>query len=160
MVDDFKKIQEEMANYIKKSLPIYFSSSYDPIIEYQVAQHFHKIVHQHLKDKYPDFPIEYLPQFRIRRVQKEQMMLQLQEHFNDIKGWRYIGTIGMPPGGETHDIYIRVGYGMEEFTLMTKFGDDTNDVNIGGYKAAAEYEAQIMTPLSVAYDYALTEGEI
>lgn len=161
MIEEYKKIQKDMSKYIEKCLYVYFSGIYDPITEYNVTQETHRIVKDYLKKKYCGYPEDFFPSFRIRRMEdNSKMMLQIQEYYNDLRGWRYIGTITIPPSNEIHDIYIRTGFGMEEFTLMTKFGHGRNDVHIGGYIAAAEYEAQIMTPLALAYDYALSEGEI
>jgi len=161
MVKDFKKIRKNLEKYIEPILITFFCYIYDPITEHQVIEETRRIVDNYLKSKYPKFPQEYIPQFRIRRGEdKSKMVLQTQEYFNDLKGWKYIGTIEIPPNGEIHDIYLRHNFGTEDFTLMTKFGHDRNKVHIGGYRAAAEHEAQVMSPLAIAYDYALSEGEI
>lgn len=160
IIEMFKEIKKSMDFEIKNSLQTFYIFGYNPIMEFQMEREVKKLVHQHMQKLYPSFPVEFLPQFRIKRESLEKVELQTQKYFNDLKGWRYIGTLSMPFEINLYDIYIRTNIGIEPFELMAKFDHNRNSVLIGGQKAAQEYELQIQTPLAYAYDYAISEGEL
>lgn len=160
IIEMFEEIKKSMDAEIKDSLQVYYVYMYDPVTEYLMERELKKLVHQRMEEMWPDFPKEFLPQFRIKIQDSSHVEMQIQSFFNDLKGWRYIGTLTMPFDIDIYDIYIRTNVGIEPFELMTKFNHDRNSVFIGGQKAVYEYSQEAATPLAYAYDYAVHEGEL
>jgi len=158
MIKAFQKIKKDMFKYLEVSLKIYFCKCYDVFSEHQAIVETHKIVHKYLKDKYPKYPEALFPKFRIKRMEyKNMMQIQIQEYLSDINGWNYGGTI-MMPDSVIHDIYYKTELtGFEPFILMTKYNHDSKSIYVGGHTAIEEYAAEIMSPLSMAYQYAIDE---
>lgn len=158
MVKDFLALKDIMNDYITDCVKLYFCEIYDVFSEQQVILETYKIINKHLQDSLPMYPSEYYPQCRIKRIEDWQMQIQVQEYFNDIKGWKYIGTISMPDTSKIHDVYLKTDLtGFEPFILMTKYDHDAKSINVGGHIAVEQWHHEIMSPLSMAYQYAIDE---
>lgn len=160
IIDQFSAARDLLFETMRESLPVYFSTIFDPVSELIVERETCRIALDRVRSSFPTLPEQYLPQFRIRRSDEspECMDVMVQQYFCRSTGLKYLGTAGIDE--ELFDVYVRDPALLDELSIFVKFGHEPSDVLTGTERAYHEHSRGMYTPLAIAYQMILDENLI
>lgn len=160
LVDQYIEIRDHLFHNLYSLTELCFTEIWDPIIKYNLIQETNKLIDQQLKCFFPNFPCIYLPKVKFKVNDDErEIEAGIQMFLNTIPDLKFLGTNEM--GDDIYDLYIRESWDSNfSHVFYAKYDHPDNAFLKGSKVAAAEYMIGKVTPLSVAYSYALDEGYI
>lgn len=156
LIEDFQTIRDTFLDSIDPLLDMYATALWDPCSEYIIKREIVTIAKKIMLEEFSHFPRELLPRFKIKRTDDGNVEIMIQEFFNKAKYLEYIGTF--VEGGCSYDAYLRPNYGLGNFMLVVRYGNDPDSYMMGGQEAEESFNSGERTILALAYSIALEDG--
>jgi hypothetical protein len=156
--EQFIDVRDFIVESIEPMFQVYFTELWDPLSFFLITKHVNESLVDLVKEKFPDFPIKYIPQTKfVVNEDDSRIELSIQEHLNELSSEvKYLGSCGMY--GHTYDLYIRPSYVAGPPVLRAKYGHEQISYVEGTVEAESDYFDGKVTPLSVAYGLARDAG--
>ena len=159
-VEEYINIRMRLCSHIHEMAEVYLTGCWDPMMIHIIIKELKQIIVKELSHEYPDFPIEYLPKVKIKVDTDSQFIeIGVQEYFNETPDLIFLGNI--EHDYVIYDLYCRDSWDPYfSHVFYARNGHEENAYEKGSKEPAAEYMMGIMTPLSIAYSFAIDEGFI
>jgi hypothetical protein len=160
LVSQYVEIRDSLMGRLDQMVDVYLTEIWDPLMKFLIVKELQKMITTELAQEFPDFPIKYLPHVKIK-IDEDNRMIEagLQYFFNSDTHLNYLGNI--EHAGGIFDLYYRDSWDpMVKHIFYARNGHDENSYEKGSKTAEAEYFMGMMTPLSIAYSFALEDGII
>lgn len=159
-IEEYIQIRDRLMQQLQSMMEVYMTGMWDPCMRYIITKEVQELIARELAREYPDFPIEYLPHIKIK-VDESIYFIEagVQAYLNTAKGLNFLGNVDHD--GITYDLYCRESWDPNfSHVFYARFGHDAESFEKGSKQPAAEYMMGMMTPLSIAYSFAIDEGYI
>lgn len=158
LIHDFVEVKNYLLDSIDDKLDLFLTDMWDPLCKFVLVKELYKVIKSELHEKFPEFPVEYLPNVRLKVIDEELIIEKhIQGFFNNDKSLMFLANLDI--GTDNYDLYYKKSYDLSSpFIFIAKYGHDGNCVIKGAKTAAAEYFMGKCTPLSVAFQIAQEEG--
>lgn len=159
-IDQYIEIRDCLYNKVQQMCEIYFTKIWDPLMKYLIIKETKQLVTRELAHDFPRFPVDYLPQVKFRIDEKDYYIeAGIQIFLNKYRNLYFLGNI--EHGGADYDLYCRESFDPNfSYVFYARYGHDDDSFMKGSREPAAEYMTGIVTPLSIAYSFAVEEGFI
>lgn len=157
-VEQYIQIRDRLLSQLESMLEVYMTGMWDPLMRHIIIKELRELIVRQLSAEFPNFPINYLPHIKIKVCEETHWIeAGVQSYFNKMNDLIFLGNI--EHGGIEYDLYCRESWDSNfSHIFYAKNGHDDNAYEKGSKKPAAEYMMGIMTPLAIAYGFAVDEG--
>lgn len=158
--EEYIKIRYKITQDLQTMIEVYLTGTWDPLIKHCIIKELQQLIVRQLSYEFPDFPIAYLPHIKISFNDDIHFIgASVQEYLNTDSSLIFLGNIEYD--NCVHDLYCRESWDPNfSHVFYTKYGHDEYSFEKGSKKPATEYMMGILTPLSIAYELAISEGYI
>jgi hypothetical protein len=156
IIKQYIEIRDYLKDYLFQMTEVFFSELWDPLMVHIVIKELRQLITKELSYRYPDFPIDYLPQVKISK-DDDAVEAGIQIYFNSDKSLRFLGCIEYD--SINYDLYCRKSWDPYfSHVFYARNGHAEDAFEKGSKEPAAEYMIGKLTPLSIAYSFAVEEG--
>ena len=159
-LEQFLEIRKYLTDHLADMAEVYLTGIWDPLIKFMIIKETNKLLERLMKHEFPDFPENYFPKVKFRIYDEtHEIEAGVQEYLNKTPDSIFLGTSSLD--GSIFDFYIRKSWDpATEYIFIAKYGHSLDNQYSGAKVAAAEYFTGAMTPLSIAFGMAVTDGFI
>ncbi len=159
-VEEYITIRDSLLNQLRSMIEVYSAGMWDPLMRYIIVKELQQLVVTDMSAEFPDFPVQYLPNIKIKFDDDTRFVeTGIQVYLNKTGGLIFLGNADHD--GIVYDLYCRESWDPNfSHIFYARYGHDENSFDLGSKEPAAEYMLGMMTPLSIAYSYAIEEGYI
>lgn len=168
-LDMFLAAREYLDENLEDMITTYLSGIWDPLIEFSILKELNEIIDRDLKIMFSDLPEHMMPRYahRVFREGSEEegrvnveVEISIQRYLNKDRGLLFLGNY-CQYDGVAYDLYCSRYYdGLNNFLFYARYGHVSDNCFTGSAEARSEYNLGVMSPLSVAYGMAVTDGYI
>lgn len=160
LTEQFIEIRQFLTSNLLQMSEVYLTGMWDPLMKFVIIKETNGLIKRMLEDKYPDFPVKYLPKVKFRVYEGDhEIEAGVQAYLNTTPQLTFLGSSELE--GCAFDFYLRKSYDPNcEYMFFARYGHTIDNVYSGAKVAAAEYFQGAMTPLSVAFGMAVEDGFI
>lgn len=160
LIKQYIEIRDHLGATITQMCEVYLTDIWDPLMRYMIIKDLNQVISKDLSYEYPDFPIEYLPKVKFRVDTKETSIeAGIQIYFNKDSNLYFLGCI--EHDNIDYDLYCRESWDPYiSHIFYARNGHTSESFEKGAKEPAAQYMMGKMTPLSIAYSFAIEEGFI
>lgn len=154
------KIRDQLMTELQSMIEVYLTGIWDPLIKHVIIKELRHLVNRQLKEEYPDFPAKYLPQIKIRVDDPSHTIeVGIQAYLNKSEDLSFLGNVDHDE--VTYDLYCRESWDPRfSHVFYARHGHSDSAFEKGSKEPAAQYMMGQITPLSIAYSFAVEEGYI
>ena len=159
-VEQYIHIRDTLMNKLQSMMEVYMTGMWDPLMRHIIIKEIQSLVVTDLSREFPDFPVSYLPHIKIKVCEDIHFIeAGVQSYLNKMRDMIFLGNVDH--GGATYDLYCRDSWDSNfSHVFYARYGHDDELFDKGAKEPAAEYMMGMMTPLSIAYGFAVDEGYI
>ena len=157
-IEQYVEIRDKLVSQLHSMVEVYLTGIWDPLMHH--ISEVQKLIAKELTCDYPEFPEQYLPNLKIKVDESIHFIeASVQAYLNVSCGLTFLGNTEY--GGMMYDLYCRDSWDPQfSHVLYARYGHDEASFDKGAKEPAAEYMMGKMTPLSIAYGFAVDEGYI
>jgi len=159
-VEQYIIIRDRLMQQLQSMMEVYMTGMWDPMMRHIIIKELQDLIVRELSREFPEFPVQCLPHIKIRVCEDIHFIeAGVQTYFNNIKDLTFLGNVDHD--GVTYDLYCRNSWDPNfSHVFYARYGHEDNSFEKGSKEPAAEYMLGMMTPLSIAYGFAVDEGYI
>ncbi len=159
-IEQFIQARNYLVESVREKVEVFMTGMWDPLIKYVIIRETNDILKKEISKKFPDLSPKHYPQCKFRIFEEEaHIEAGVQNYFNSQPNTTFLGTTEM--GGVVFDFYMRDSWDPRfDYMFIARYGHDEHSTFVGSKTAQAEYFLGEVTPLSVAYGMAITDGFI
>jgi len=159
-IEEYIQIRDSLTYQLQSMMEVYMTGLWNPLMRYVIVKELKELIIRELSREFPDFPIQYLPHIKIRVCEDIHVIeAGIQQYLNTTGGLTFLGNVDH--GATTYDLYCRNSWDPRfSHVFYARYGHEQNSFERGSKQPAAEYMMGMMTPLSIAYSFAIDEGYI
>ena len=161
LIQDYIEIKNRLQQILREMIQVYLSEIWDNEFVYaHIMKEMEKLIKTELVHEFPDFPVDYLPQVKLRFDSDEQMIeAGIQQFLNQDRDFIFLGNADLGP--DNYDFYCKKSLDPRfDYIFYARYGHSRGSVFKGAQEAAADYMTGKQTPLSVAFGMAVEDGFI
>jgi hypothetical protein len=159
LTQDFIEIKTSLNQILRDMIQVYLSEMWDNEFMYvHIMKEMQNLIKTELVHEFPDFPVDYLPQVKLRFDSDEQIIeAGIQQFLNQDQNLIFLGNVDV--GENNYDLYCRKSFDPRfDYVFFARYGHTQECIFKGSKSAAADYMLGKQTPLSVAFGMAVEEG--
>lgn len=159
-IEQYIYIRDKLMQRLQTSMEVYASGMWDPACRYVFIKELQQLMTRELSREFPDFPVSYLPKIKIK-VDDSIFYIEagVQAYLNKTKDLMFLGNV--EHDGVMYDLYCRDSWDPYfSHVFYARYGHEDDAFDKGSKEPAAEYMMGMVTPLSMAYGFAVDEGYI
>lgn len=159
-IEQYMHIRDKLLEQLESMIEVYMTGIWDPCMRYILVKELQALIVRELSREFPDFPVSYLPHIKIKINESIRFIeAGVQTYLNTTKDMIFLGNIDHD--GITYDLYCRESWDPNfSHVFYARYGHEDDSFYKGSKTAAAEYMMGIMSPLSIAYSFAVDEGYV
>jgi len=159
-IEQYIEIRDRLMCKLQSMMEVYMTGMWDPLMRFIIIKELQQLIVSELSGEFPDFPIKYLPKIKIK-VDESIFFIEagVQMYLNTTGGLTFLGNVDH--GGVSYDLYCRDSWDPSfSHVFYARYGHEEDSFEKGSKQPAAEYMMGMMTPLSIAYGFAVDEGYV
>lgn len=158
LIQDYIKIKTRLQEVLEEMINVYLTGIWDNYMYVYIIKEMQNLVRNQLVAEFPDFPIAYLPQIKLRVIPEEHLIeAGIQQFLNKDQNLIFLGNSDI--GENNYDLYCRKSFDPRfDYVFFARYGHTQECIFKGSKSAAADYMLGKQTPLSVAFELAVEEG--
>jgi hypothetical protein len=160
LIQDYIEIKNRLQEILEEMIEVFLCGIWDNYAYIYIVKEMQTLIKTQLANEFPDFPIVYLPQIKLRVDNDDQLIeAGIQQFLNQDQNLIFLGNVDVGP--DNYDLYCRKSYDPRfDYVFFARYGHTQECIFKGSKSAAAEYMLGKQTPLSVAFELAVEEGFI
>lgn len=157
-IQDFIEIKTRLQQVLEEMVNVYLTGIWDNLMYVYIIKEMQNLIKNQLAEEFPDFPISYLPQIKLKVIPEEKIIeAGIQQFLNQDQNLIFLGNVDV--GENNYDLYCRKSFDPRfDYVFFARYGHTQECIFKGSKSAAADYMMGKMTPLSVAFELAVEEG--
>jgi len=159
-IEQFIAIRDRMMTELRSMIEVYLTDMWDPLMKHIIIKEVQNLIKMEMKRGNPEFPKKYLPQVKIK-VEDSTYFIEIgiQTYLNKDLSLIFLGNVDHD--AITYDLYCRESWDPRfSHVFYARHGHDDGAYEKGSKEPAAQYMMGQVTPLSIAYSFAVEEGYI
>ena len=159
-IEQYVHIRNRLMEQLQSMMEVYMTGMWDPLMRHLIVKELQALIVRDLSREFPDFPVSYLPHIKIK-VDESIHFIEagVQAYLNKTKDLMFLGNV--EHDGVMYDLYCRDSWDpYYSHVFYARYGNEDDAFDKGAKTAAAEYMMGMMTPLSIAYGFAVDEGYV
>ncbi len=159
-IEVFCDARQYLVEAIDPYIDTFLCGIWDPCIKFTLVRDTQNLIEKDLVAKFPEIKPKQLPKVKFRLHDDAKMtQISIQHYYNSESDLKYLGSVGI--ADEFFDLYYRQSYDPRfQYVFTAKYGHGFEQYYSGSKTAHAEYALGAVTPLAIAYSFALDEGVI
>lgn len=158
IINDYCEIKNRLQQVLEEMINVYLTGIWDNLMYVYIIKEMQNLIKNQLAEEFPDFPIPYLPQIKLKVIPEEKIIeAGIQQFLNQDQNLIFLGNVDV--GENNYDLYCRKSFDPRfDYVFFARYGHNQECVFRGSKSAAADYMLGKQTPLSVAFELAVEEG--
>jgi hypothetical protein len=158
IVEQFIEARQYLYDSLESKVECFLCGMWDPLMKFIIIKETNELVNRELIRMFPNLKPQYLPKVKFKMDEDEGAIeVGVQNYLNMEGDLTFLGVTEY--GGIIYDFYIRESFDPNfEYIFYARNGHDPYEYEKGSKVPAAEYMMGMMTPLSIAYGFAIDEG--
>lgn len=158
LVSAFVEARSYICNSVSSKVECFLTDMWDPMIKFMIIKETNEIINRELSRIFPELDPKYYPKIKFKVDEDEKCLeIGIQNYLNKDRELIFLGTCDY--GNVLYDFYVRDSWDPSvSHVFYARYGHEIISYEKGSKKPAAEYMMGIMTPLSIAYSFAIEEG--